>query len=109
MASDTGWLDPVATGGYHLRMVTVSIKEAKDRLSELIRLAEAGEMVVITRNGEPVGNLVGHKKPRGLNFEALRQYKREHGIDKFFTYVAPDFDDPLPEDFLITPEPPDAK
>ncbi len=91
-------------------MVTVSVKEAKDRLSELIRLVEAGERVVITRNGEPVADLAEHKKKKGgLNFEALARYQREHGIDKVFTYVAPDFDDPLPEDFLITPEPPDAK
>lgn len=36
----------------------VNIEEAKDRLSELIRLAEAGEEVVITNRGATVARLV---------------------------------------------------
>jgi prevent-host-death family protein len=35
----------------------VSIAEAKNRLTELIRAVEAGEQVVITRNGKPVAQL----------------------------------------------------
>jgi prevent-host-death family protein len=36
----------------------VSTHEAKSRLSELIRAAQDGEAVVITRNGQPVAKLV---------------------------------------------------
>ena len=35
----------------------VSIVEAKNRLTQLIRSVEAGETVVITRNGKPVAQL----------------------------------------------------
>ena len=35
----------------------VSIAEAKNRLSELIRAVEGGEGVVITRHGRPVARL----------------------------------------------------
>jgi prevent-host-death family protein len=35
----------------------VSITEAKDRLTELIRTVEKGENVVITRHGKPVAQL----------------------------------------------------
>ena len=35
----------------------VSIAEAKNRLPELIRAVEGGEMVVITRHGKPVAQL----------------------------------------------------
>ena len=35
----------------------VSIADAKNRLSQLIRAFEAGEPVVITRNGKPVARL----------------------------------------------------
>jgi prevent-host-death family protein len=35
----------------------VSIAEAKNRLTELIRAVEGGEHVVITRNGKPVAQL----------------------------------------------------
>ena len=86
-------------------MTTVSLKEAKNRLTELARLVENGETVVVTRNGKPVADLVPHKPQGGLNFEALAEYKRKHGIDRFFEFVPDDFDDPLPEDFLLRPLP----
>lgn len=84
---------------------TVSMKEAKNRLTELARRVEAGETVTITRNGKPVLDMVPHKKKGGLNWEALEAYKREHGIDRFVEKIPEDFDDPLPEDFLLRPLP----
>ena len=38
-------------------MVTVNLAQAKATLSELIKKAEQGEPVVITRHGKPVANL----------------------------------------------------
>lgn len=86
-------------------MTIVSIKDAKNRLTELARLVEKGETVTVTRNGRPVLDLVPHKKKPGLDFAALEEYKRQHGIDRIFSYVAEDFDEPLPEDFLLKPLP----
>jgi prevent-host-death family protein len=86
-------------------MTTVSIKDAKNRLTELARLVEKGETVTVTRNGKPVLDLVPHKHKGGLNWQAIDDFKRKHGVDKIFPYVAPDFDDPLPEDFLLRPLP----
>ncbi len=83
-------------------MKTVSIKEAKDKLTALAREAEAGATIVVTRNGKPAFDMVPHKQKQGLDLEAIRERVRKNG--KIFSYVAPDFDDPLPEDFLITPE-----
>jgi prevent-host-death family protein len=46
----------------------VSIAEAKNQLSQLVRAVESGEPVVITRNGRPVAQLVPapitRRKPR---------------------------------------------
>jgi antitoxin (DNA-binding transcriptional repressor) of toxin-antitoxin stability system len=82
----------------------VSVKEAKNRLSELIRRAEAGERVVITRDGKPVADLSVHEEKRGgLNWEALAKWKKDRGIDRVVEFIPEDFDDPLPGDFLITP------
>ena len=39
-------------------IMDISIAEAKNRLSQLIRAAEGGESVVITRNGRPVAQLM---------------------------------------------------
>ena len=86
-------------------MTAVSIKEAKNRLSELARRVEAGETVVVTRNGKPVMELVPPKRKGGIDLEAGAKFLREHGVTQFFSYVAEDFDDPLPEDFLLKPLP----
>ncbi len=84
--------------------MNISIKEAKNRLSELLHLAEAGETIVLTRHGKPVADLTPHKEKKGgINWQALEEFKKEHGITNVFTFISPDFDDPLPEDFLITP------
>lgn len=75
--------------------MTFNIFEAETQLSKLIELAEKGEDVVIARNGKPVVRLTKlepEKKP--IIF----------GLMKGKIWVADDFDDPLPEDFLITPE-----
>ena len=86
-------------------MTAVSIKDAKNRLSELARRVEAGETVVVTRNGKPVMELVPARKKGGINWEAGEAFKRKRGIDKFVEYISDDFDDPLPEDFLLKPLP----
>jgi len=45
-------------------MVTVSLTEAKARLSELLDKVEAGEEVVITRRGRAVANISPMAPPR---------------------------------------------
>jgi prevent-host-death family protein len=86
-------------------MKHVSIKQAKDTLPALVREVEGGARVVITRNGKPVAEVVPLQERRGLNWEALAAWKKQLGVDKIVTYISPDFDDSLPEDFLITPGP----
>jgi len=42
----------------------VSTAEARDRFTELIRIAEGGEPVVITRHGRPVAQIAPPPKDR---------------------------------------------
>jgi prevent-host-death family protein len=84
-------------------MSTVSIREAKNKLTELARRVEGGETIIVTRNGKPVFDLVPHKPKGGINWEAIEEFKKKHGIESLFPYIAEDFDDPLPEDFLLQP------
>jgi prevent-host-death family protein len=88
-------------------MKTVSIRDAKNRLTELAREVEEGETIVVTRNGRPVFDLVPHHRRKGLRLEAIDEFKRKHGVDEVVPFIADDFDDPLPEDFLLRPLPPD--
>jgi prevent-host-death family protein len=88
-------------------MTTVSIRDAKNRLTELARQVERGETIVVTRNGRPVFDLVPHQTRQGLRLEAIDAFKERHGITSIVPFVAEDFDDPLPQDFLLSPLPPD--
>jgi antitoxin (DNA-binding transcriptional repressor) of toxin-antitoxin stability system len=42
----------------------VNTHEAKSRLSELIRLAESGDTVILARGGKPVARIVAWPEPR---------------------------------------------
>jgi prevent-host-death family protein len=85
-------------------MPTVSIKDAKNRLTALARLVEKGETVVVTRNGRPVLDLVPHRG-KALNLAAGKKFLKQRGVKEIFPFVADDFDIPLPEDFLLKPLP----
>ncbi len=110
IAIRSDWLnvvDFVAICSYILSMKTVSIRDAKNRLTELAREVERGETVVVTRNGRPAFDLVPHQKRKGLRLEAIDEFKRKHRIKAIVPYIADDFDEPLPEDFLLRPLPVD--
>ena len=70
----------------------VNIHEAKTNFSKLIEKAQAGEEVIIAKNGKPVAKLVGLgpskviRKPGSAKNDSI--------------FVSDDFDDPLPEDIL---------
>lgn len=89
-------------------MTTVSIREAKSRLTELARRVEQGETIVITRNGRPVLDLVPHRSGSRLDLAAGERFKAKHGITQIVRSIPDDFDEPLPEDILLRPLPPDA-
>jgi prevent-host-death family protein len=50
--------------GQEKSMISVSLAEARARLSELIDGVMAGEVVCITRCGKPVARLVAAQRPR---------------------------------------------
>ncbi len=71
-------------------MVTVNVHEAKTNLSRLLAQVEAGEDVVIARNGKPVARLVGYQ-PKG---------RRQPDVLKGKLVIPDSFFDPLPEEEL---------
>jgi len=110
IAIRSDWLnvvDFVAICSYISGMKIVSIRDAKNRLTELAREVERGETVVVTRNGRPAFDLVPHQKRKGLRLEAIDEFKRKHRIKAIVPYIADDFDEPLPKDFLLQPLPVD--
>ena len=71
-------------------MTTVNVHEAKTQLSRLLAHVEAGEEVVIARNGKPVARLV----------PCEQQGKRQFGLLKGRIKLDESFFDPLPEEEL---------
>jgi prevent-host-death family protein len=58
----------------------VGIKQAREELPELVHRAEAGEEIVITRQGKAVARLVGApRSPKTL--PTLREFRRTLGRD----------------------------
>ena len=71
-------------------MPVVNVHEAKTNLSRLLVKVEAGEDIIIARNGKPVARLVRFQK-RG---------KRQFGSMKGRVRLDDSFFDPLPEEEL---------
>ena len=67
-------------------MIEVNVHEAKTHLSRLLAQAEAGEEVIIARNGDPVAKLVAITKP---------SKKRVLGTERGRLWISDDFDDPV--------------
>jgi antitoxin (DNA-binding transcriptional repressor) of toxin-antitoxin stability system len=93
-------------------MKTVSIQNVHEHFDELAHEVEQGARVTVMRDGKPLLDLVPHvEQPQageskgGIDWVAGQAYLRPIGVTDPFPYIADDFDDPLPEEFLITPLP----
>jgi prevent-host-death family protein len=73
------------------KQATVSLYEAKTRLSHLVDRAARGEEVVITRHGRPAARLVAARAERT---------RRKLGALRGKIRVASDFDAPLSDEML---------
>ncbi|HUH06020.1 MAG TPA: type II toxin-antitoxin system Phd/YefM family antitoxin [Kofleriaceae bacterium] len=69
----------------------MNIHEAKTHFSKLVARVEAGEEIIIARDGTPVARLVAVATPATA---------REAGRDRGLFSVPEDFDAPLPPDLL---------
>jgi prevent-host-death family protein len=76
----------------------VNLYEAKTHLSALVEQAAQGEEIVIAKAGKPMARLVALEE-RGRKSKRRILGRNLLGI----TYVAPDFDEPLPEEFFSAP------
>ena len=72
----------------------INIHEAKTHLSRLVEQAAAGQEIIIAKAGKPMAKLLAltpAPKPKTL------------GLLQGKCWIAPDFDAPLPAEFLSTP------
>ena len=59
-----------------------ALRDAKAQLSKLVRDAQNGERVVITKHGEPVVELVRCHGSGGIDFDKLEADRRRLGIEE---------------------------
>jgi antitoxin (DNA-binding transcriptional repressor) of toxin-antitoxin stability system len=71
---------------------TVNVHEAKTHLSELLRLVEAGEDVIIARAGKPVARLVVET--------GAQARKSVIGAMEGQIWISEDFAEPMPPEWL---------
>jgi len=74
----------------------ISVTEAKGRLADLVRRAEAGDEVILTRHGQPAARLVAIKaapdrKARCAVIEVVRQAGAANSVRGAAVAGSPDF------------------
>jgi prevent-host-death family protein len=75
-----------------MESMDIGTAEAKNRLTELIRIVEGGEQVVITRHGRPVAQIAPPPaERRKARFDGMKGRIR----------LLPGWDDPITEEELI--------
>jgi prevent-host-death family protein len=100
---NAGWLDQLdqPAGKNHnegaeetgMPSSQVNLYEAKTQLSSLVDRAANGEEIIIAKAGKPMAKLT--------SIEPESKLPREFGKNLLgITYIADDFDDPLPEEVL---------
>ena len=72
----------------------INLYEAKTHLSELVERAAEGEEIVIAKAGKPRARLVSLARGKGRRSAAFG--RNLMGV----SYVAPDFEEDIPLDFL---------
>jgi prevent-host-death family protein len=72
----------------------LALTDAEKRLRELVAAAEAGERVVITREGMPIVKLVPARRSGGIDFEALAETRERLGIGGWESAWPVEWDDP---------------
>ena len=56
-------------------MIQISVSQARQRWSELIRLVEAGQAIEVTRRGKPVARIVPPQPARGRKLPDLTAFR----------------------------------
>jgi prevent-host-death family protein len=72
--------------------MTVPIEQLQRDLARLLEKVQAGEEIVITRDGQPIATIVANAKP-----SESPPGDRVPGSAKGQIWMSPDFDEPLDE------------
>jgi prevent-host-death family protein len=74
-------------------MRTINVTKAKAQFSALIRAAEEGETLLISRDGKTVAEINPPRPVKAIDWAAGERYWRERGIDWSGIVIPDDFDE----------------
>ncbi|MBW8003865.1 MAG: type II toxin-antitoxin system Phd/YefM family antitoxin [Planctomycetes bacterium] len=72
-------------------MIALNISEIQSQFPNILNKVEAGEEIILEKEGKPIAKIVPLAPKRG---------KRILGQEKGRVWMSDDFNDPLPEDIL---------
>lgn len=73
-------------------LIQIDVNDLPAQLTNVVAQAEAGDEVVVTQNGTPMAK---------LSPIAVAKQPRVFGLHPGSMVMAPDFDDPLPDEFWL--------
>jgi prevent-host-death family protein len=73
--------------------MNVSVAEAKAKFSELLKLAEAGEEITVTRHGKPIATIAAAEKPEAERKSLIGAMKGQIWISDDFDELGPEWDE----------------
>jgi antitoxin (DNA-binding transcriptional repressor) of toxin-antitoxin stability system len=92
--TDLAFRGLMVDNGFMIWVDITELADTKPALSSYIQRVEAGEILVILRNGKPVAEI----KPATMKTPSQRPF----GLCAAEFVVPDDFDEPLPDDILAT-------
>jgi prevent-host-death family protein len=90
------WAQNWSVGGSSMASTQLNLYEAKTQLSSLVERAAKGEEFVIAKAGKPMARLT----PIAAEEQSAAPQRKFGQNFLGITYIADDFDAPLPEDVL---------
>jgi prevent-host-death family protein len=73
--------------------MNVSVAEAKAKFSELLKLAEAGEEITVTRHGKPIATIAAAENPKGERKSLIGAMKGQIWISDDFDELGPEWNE----------------
>jgi antitoxin (DNA-binding transcriptional repressor) of toxin-antitoxin stability system len=79
-------------------MTTIDINRTPPSLDDLLKLTQAGDEVLLTRDGQPIARVTPAQPPMGASQLQPRNLELFPGG----VWMSDDFNDPLPDDFWLS-------
>lgn len=82
-------------------MTRIEIHDVTKLSEELAARIAAGETIVVTRDGQPIADLVPRRRNLQAFQAAVEAWKRQEGVDSIFEWDPETFDEPIDDETFL--------